>query len=128
MRTFSSYGPIDTGSHYYAPRQELLAKAYTQLVGENPEKGGHYITVWAPRQAGKSWLMQQTLFRLREEEFFEVVKLELESLHTEPKVLNVLRAIAVESIDEGNRRKHEVRYTDEETGVTVSPVFVETGS
>ncbi|MCP4399797.1 MAG: hypothetical protein GY801_21150 [bacterium] len=96
MRTFSSYGPIDTGSHYYAPRQELLAKAYTQLVGENPEKGGHYITVWAPRQAGKSWLMQQTLFRLREEEFFEVVKLELESLHTEPKVLNVLRAIASE--------------------------------
>ena len=53
MKRFSSYGPIDTDLHYYAPRKELIDKAYTRVVGENRDKGGHYITVWAPRQCGK---------------------------------------------------------------------------
>ena len=59
MRKFFSYGPIDIDLHYYAPRNTLFDKAYTQLIGENPEKGGHYVTAWAPRQTGKTWLMQQ---------------------------------------------------------------------
>jgi hypothetical protein len=54
MRRFSSYGPINTKLHYYAPRKELIAGAITQLMGENPSEGGHYITVWAPRQTGKT--------------------------------------------------------------------------
>ncbi len=29
-----------------------------QLIG-NPKKGGHYFTVWAPRQTGKTWLMMR---------------------------------------------------------------------
>ena len=57
MRRFSSYGPVNPKLHYYAPRKELIEKAYTTLVGENPEEGGHYITVWAPRQYGKTWIM-----------------------------------------------------------------------
>jgi len=44
MRKFSSYGPIDTDEHYYAPRTELIKKATTQLIGNNLDKGGHYIT------------------------------------------------------------------------------------
>jgi len=43
MRKFSSYGQIDTDLHYYAPRTALIDKTYTQLIGENPEKGGHSI-------------------------------------------------------------------------------------
>ncbi|MFN8486406.1 MAG: hypothetical protein U0350_02365 [Caldilineaceae bacterium] len=61
MRKFSSYGPIDTKLHYYAPRPALIQQAYAQKLGENPADGGHYITVWGPRQTGKTWVMQQVL-------------------------------------------------------------------
>ena len=54
MRRFSSYGPLRPNLHYYAPRDALLESAYTQLIGEIPDEGGHYITVWAPRQTGKT--------------------------------------------------------------------------
>ncbi len=49
MRRFSSYGPINPKLHYYVPRQALVDQAVTHLVGEVPDEGGHYITVWAPR-------------------------------------------------------------------------------
>lgn len=94
MRTFSSYGPIDTDENYYVPRRALIDSAYRQLVGEQPHKDGHYITVWAPRQAGKSWLMQQVLFRLREQPEFDVLKLNLENLQQETDLLLILDDIA----------------------------------
>ena len=50
---------IDTEENYYAPRKELIEKTYTQLTGYDPHKGGHYFTVWAPRQTGKTGIMQQ---------------------------------------------------------------------
>ncbi len=46
MRTFSSYGPIDKDLHFHVPREELIESAYRRLIGEDPERGGHYITVW----------------------------------------------------------------------------------
>ena len=58
MRKFSSYGPVSTKLHYYAPRQALIDAAMGQLIGQDPDQGGHYITVWAPRQTGKTWVMQ----------------------------------------------------------------------
>ncbi len=61
MRRFSSYGPIDSDLHYFAHRKGLIDKAYTQLVGNVPGKGGHCITIWAPRQTGKTWVMQEVL-------------------------------------------------------------------
>lgn len=66
MRWFSSYGPLDKDLHYYAPREGLIDRAYTQLTGEDPKKGGHYITVWAPRQTGKSWLMLEVMEKIEE--------------------------------------------------------------
>ncbi len=57
MRKFSSYGPINKRLHYYVSRKELFAKATANLKGEQPEEGGHYITVWSPRQTGKSSLL-----------------------------------------------------------------------
>jgi hypothetical protein len=94
MRTFSSYGPLDKDEHYYAPRKELTERAYTLLTGENPAKGGHYITVWAPRQTGKSWLMQQILFRLQEDPRFDVLKLNLEDQKDKTDTNQILRSIA----------------------------------
>jgi len=45
MRTFCSYGPVNTKLHYYVPRQALVDFACQQLLSEQPEEGGHYITV-----------------------------------------------------------------------------------
>lgn len=94
MRRFSSYGPIDREVNYYAPRKELIDKAYTQLFGENPMKGGHYITVWAPRQTGKTWLMQQILFQLQKEERFDVLKLNLEIMKDKKSAAEVITSLA----------------------------------
>ena len=90
MRKFSSYGQIDTELHYYAPRTELIEKTYKQLVGESPEKGGHYITIWAPRQTGKSTVMLEVTQKIREHETFDVVLMSMQSaktIHTTEEVL-----------------------------------------
>lgn len=80
MRRFSSYGPIDIDSHYYAPRKRLINFALEQLIGQNPNKGGHYITAWGPRQTGKTWLMIQVLWRLQADDRFDVVKVNLQTV------------------------------------------------
>jgi hypothetical protein len=58
MRRFHSYGPVDCEDHFCVPRKELIRQCTEQLAG-SPEKGGHYFTIWAPRQTGKTWLMRQ---------------------------------------------------------------------
>ena len=58
MRSFFSYGPVDCEEHFCVSRKELKEKCIKQLVGK-PGKGGHYFTVWAPRQTGKTWLMRE---------------------------------------------------------------------
>ena len=93
MRKFSSYGPIDTDLHYYVPRAGLIQQAYMELIGEVPHKGGHYITVWAPRQRGKSWVMQQVLWRLKSDERFAAAKINLQSLKGDSKLSEILHYI-----------------------------------
>ena len=99
MRRFCSYGPIDTDLHYYVPREGLIRQALDQLRGERPDRGGHYITVWAPRQAGKTWVMQQVLWRLEEDDRFDVLKLNLEYLKQATDPNRVLHRIAQEIIE-----------------------------
>jgi hypothetical protein len=94
MRRFTSYGPINTKLHYYAPKKELIERAYTQLMGENPLEGGHYITVWAPRQCGKTWIMQQVLQQIEKTGQIDVVKVDLEHLEDEPDVDIIASSIA----------------------------------
>ena len=72
-RRFSSYGPVNTKTEYSVPRTEIVNKTILQLVGENPENGGHFFTVWAPRQTGKTWVMWQTLYRFQSEGIYTVV-------------------------------------------------------
>ena len=59
MRKFFSYGPVNCKVHFCVPRKEFIERAVIQLVGEEYEEGGHYFTVWAPRQTGKTWLMRE---------------------------------------------------------------------
>ncbi len=93
MRKFSSYGSIDRDIHYHVPRKELIENAYMQLIGENPEKGGHYITVWAPRQAGKTWIMQQVVRKIRKQGEFEVAIISMQSAKTETTDDGVLEVL-----------------------------------
>ena len=49
---------MDCEEHFCVPRTELVDGCVRQLV-DKPEKGGHFFTIWAPRQTGKTWLMRQ---------------------------------------------------------------------
>ena len=64
MRRFSSYGPVDPDRHFCVPRRALVEACVAQLV-DDPDKGGHYFTVWAPRQAGKTWLLRRAMEEIR---------------------------------------------------------------
>jgi hypothetical protein len=93
MRRFFSYGPINNKLHYYAPRKELIEKAYIQLIGENPSEGGHYITVWASRQCGKTWVMQEVVRKITQNQEYEIGILSMErakDVEDETKLLSIL--------------------------------------
>ncbi len=90
-RKFSSYGPILTTSHYYVPRTRLIDKAYEQLVGEKIDDGGHFHTVWAPRQCGKSWTLIQVLMRLKKDERFFVAKINMEAVKGMPELTTIYK-------------------------------------
>jgi len=64
MRRFSSYGPVDPTQHFSVERRELVERCVQELVGD-PHKGGHYFTIWAPRQTGKTWIMRRALDEIR---------------------------------------------------------------
>ncbi len=92
MREFTSYGSPDRDIHYHAPREKLIENAYRQLIGNNPEKGGHYITVWAPRQTGKSWAMLEVIKKIQQADEFDVGYITMQSAKeekTDEGVLNV---------------------------------------
>ena len=79
MRRFSSYGPVNSRLHYHAPRKELIERACSELIGDDPEQGGHYITVWAPRQTGKTWIVQQAMQKIGKLSRFEVCIISMQS-------------------------------------------------
>jgi len=99
MRKFSSYGPIDRALHYHVPRQELIDGAFQQLLGDDPNKGGHYITVWASRQTGKSWIMREVVLVLNKNTDFNVVILSLQHLAEVTDVNRVAQLIAQELME-----------------------------
>jgi len=108
-RRFSSYGPVSTNSNYFVPRTKLVNKAINQLVGENPEEGGHYFTVWAPRQNGKSWILREAMFNLKKDDRFYTAKINLESLKEQNDELYCANSI----LDEINYEfKKEIAHLD----------------
>ena len=66
MRRFTSYGPPRPGQDFMVERTALVEKVAAQLVGD-PEAGGHYFTVFAPRQAGKTTTLRQVQALLQEQ-------------------------------------------------------------
>ena len=64
MRRFHSYGPVNARSHFCVPRTNLVDHCLNSLIGGMDAEGGHYFTIWAPRQTGKTWLMQQARKRI----------------------------------------------------------------
>ncbi|GAK61491.1 hypothetical protein U27_01392 [Candidatus Vecturithrix granuli] len=123
MRRFSSYGPLDTDLHYYAPREELIAKTYTELVGDDPDKGGHYITVWAPRQTGKTWVMQQIVRKLRADERFEAAILTMQSAKTETTPEGVLEVLVTNLKKWFQRDFPEIRTWKSLSSLFAAPYF-----
>ena len=83
MRRFTSYGPINPKLHYYMPRESLIEKAYANLIGEIPAEGGHYFTVWAPRQSGKTWIMQEAVKKINASGEYEIGILSMERAKNE---------------------------------------------
>ena len=66
MRRFHSYGPVDSRFHYCVERREMVEQCVLQIVGSD-EEGGHYFTIWAPRQTGKTWLMRRAIEKIQAE-------------------------------------------------------------
>ncbi|MFP4308230.1 MAG: hypothetical protein ACLFQQ_13530 [Desulfococcaceae bacterium] len=58
MRRFTSYGPVNERKHFILPRSELVESCADHLI-DDPEEGGHFFTIWAPRQTGKTWLARR---------------------------------------------------------------------
>ena len=64
MKRFHSYGPVDCEQHFCVKRRELVEECLDYIVGD-PDKGGHYFTIWGPRQSGKTWLIRETVKEIR---------------------------------------------------------------
>lgn len=64
MRRFSSYGPVDHKFHFAVERKNLIDRCVDSLLGA-PGEGGHFFTIWAARQAGKTWLMRRAIQEIR---------------------------------------------------------------
>ena len=81
MRRFHSYGPVDCKRHFCVPRKALVEQCIDQLL-DDPQEGGHYFTIWAPRQTGKTWLMRQVLQEIprRYQDAFDVFHFSLGTL------------------------------------------------
>jgi hypothetical protein len=65
MRRFHSYGPVDSEQHFCVERRELVEECVRMLAGDL-DKGGHYFTIWAPRQTGKTWLMRRAMAEIKD--------------------------------------------------------------
>jgi len=102
MRKFFSYGPVNPRLHYCVPRQELINKTMQQLLGDDPNEGGHYITIWAPRQTGKTWLMREVRSQIQQSTQFDVVFLGLQFLDAVTEVDQVAQLIAKKLIKQLN--------------------------
>jgi len=113
MRKFSSYGPVDKDLYFYVPREALIQKAYTHLTGENPEKGGHYITVWAPRQCGKTWAMNEVFYRLMKDERFHVLSLSVEYLKMQTDAHCIVQSLGEKIINDLKLKNISVRTPDD---------------
>jgi len=66
MRRFHSYGPVNARNHFSVPRTDLVNQCLNSLIGSDSDnESGHYFTIWAPRQTGKTWLTRQVVHEIK---------------------------------------------------------------
>jgi len=95
MRKFTSYGMIKTKKHYYAPRHEIMKQTINQLIDDS-EDDGHYITIWAPRQTGKTTIMHQVVEQIRQRNDVEVGMISLQSAKNDQTDADVFKTLLYE--------------------------------
>jgi len=78
--------------------------AYNQLIGANPSKGGHYFTVWAPRQTGKTWLMQEVIEKIDQTGQYHVAIMTLDRAKTEKEEKEIV-SILIDKMQTAFARK-----------------------
>ncbi|MCP4693045.1 MAG: hypothetical protein GY859_33695, partial [Desulfobacterales bacterium] len=101
MRYFHSYGPVDRKRHFCVQREKLLKQCVEQLI-DDPDEGGHYFTIWAPRQNGKTWLMRRAMREISKqyEDKFSVYNFSLGNLrgmknsHVKDDITEMPRALS----------------------------------
>jgi len=76
MRYFNTSGPCNPQEHYTVPRKELIAKGMDRV------RRGRYLTIFAPRQAGKTTFFQLLLEELRQEGRLTPIWLSFEKANT----------------------------------------------
>ncbi len=86
MRKFTSYGPVDRERHFCLDRKELIEQCTNLLTGDI-EKEGHFFTIWAPRQTGKTWLRNQVInvIKTRHKDRFIVGSLSMQGFQADPE-------------------------------------------
>jgi len=79
MREFNTSGPNNPDIHFTVMREALLQKTLGQIIRPDDPKGGRYITLYAPRQTGKTTLVEQLMKRMDRQQFFPAL-ISVESL------------------------------------------------
>ncbi|MFN8487734.1 MAG: AAA-like domain-containing protein [Caldilineaceae bacterium] len=73
MRYFNTYGPVNEQEHYVVSRSTLLTELATHVMA------GRYFTIYAPRQMGKTTLLQRLAATLQQQPNFLPVVLNFEA-------------------------------------------------
>ncbi len=79
MRYFNTSGPCDPREHYTVMRRELIAE------GVDKVSRGRYLTIFAPRQAGKTTYFKLLLAELREQGEYTPIWISFEALQNATK-------------------------------------------
>lgn len=79
MRYFNTSGPCDPREHYTVMRRELIAEGRAKV------HRGRYLTIFAPRQAGKTTYFKLLLSELRKEGAYTPIWISFENLQNATK-------------------------------------------
>jgi len=134
MRRFHSYGPVNASSHFSVPRTDLINQCLNSLIGSDNE-GGHYFTIWAPRQTGKTWLTQEVKKRIESiySDRFTVGMMSMQGVIMEDKdqadvffnyIPNLIRRAFGVTVSEPDSWKSLSEYFSSDTGLFDKPVIL----
>jgi hypothetical protein len=136
MRRFHSYGPVNARNHFSAPRTDLVNQCLNSLIGSDSDnEGGHYFTIWAPRQTGKTWLTQEVKKRIESiySDRFTVAMMSMQGVIMEDRdqvdvffnyIPNLIRRAFGVTVSEPDSWKSLSEYFSSDTGLFDKPVIL----